>query len=88
MPTSVRLDPEIKVLIQRLAKQSGLTKSQIIREALLAFAERRQSKSPRPYDAIKHLVGSANSGGLALSENTGDKFRKLLTGGKRARRTG
>ena len=87
MPTSVRLDPEITVLILRLAKQSGLTKSQIIREALLAFAERRQAKSPRPYDAIQHLLGSADSGGLALSEKTGDKFRKLLTEGKRARRT-
>lgn len=85
MPTSVRLDPEITVLIQRLAKQSGLTKSQIIREALLSFAERRQAKAPRPYDAVKHLLGSADSGGLALSEKTGDKFRKLLTKGKRAR---
>ena len=87
MPTSVRLDPEITALIQRLAKQSGLTKSQIIREALLAFAERRQAKSPHPYDVVKHLIGSADSGGLALSEKTGDKFRKLLTEGKHARRT-
>jgi len=87
MPTSVRLDPEIKILIQRLAKQSGLTKSQIIREALLSFAERRQAKTQRPYDAVKHLVGSADSGGLALSEKTGDKFRTLLAGRKRARRT-
>lgn len=86
MPTSVRLDPEIKALIQRLAKQSGLTKSEIIRAALLSFAERSQAKAPRPYDAVKHLIGSADSGGLALSEKTGDQFRTLLAGRKRARR--
>ncbi len=36
MPTTVRLDPETESLIKRLAKKTGRTKSQIIRDAIRA----------------------------------------------------
>lgn len=38
--------------------------------------------STRPYDAIRHLIGCVDSGGMKLSERTGEKFRNLLAGKK------
>jgi hypothetical protein len=34
-------------------------------------------KSPKPYEAFRHLIGIADSGGQRLSENTGEKFLEL-----------
>lgn len=34
---------------------------------------------PRPYEAIADLIGCVEGGPPDLSENTGEKFRELLT---------
>lgn len=80
MPTTVRLDPETESLIKRLAKKTGRTKSQIIRDAIRALArsEAAAETAGGPYEAIAHLIGCASGGPKDLSERTGEKFRKLL----------
>jgi len=44
--------------------------------------------APRPYDALKRLIGSVDSGGMALAKGTGHQLAALLderTRGRRAR---
>jgi hypothetical protein len=87
MPTSVRLDTKTERIVERLARQKGQTKSQVIREAI-AFAATRETRRPdprKPYEAIKHLIGIAHGGPPDLSERTGEKFTQMLLA-RRARR--
>jgi len=88
MATSVRLDPETERLINRLRRQGRTTKSAVIREAIRHLAERdlRVSEPDRPYTAVKHLIGSIDSGGKHLSGRTGVQFTELLLERRRARR--
>ncbi len=46
MPTSVRLDPKTESLVSRLARRRGQTKSEVIREALLALARSAEQAKP------------------------------------------
>ena len=80
MPTTVRLDPETESLIRRLAKKSGRTKSQIIRDAIRALAKSEDGGKATggPYEAFSHVIGCASGGPPDLSERTGEKFSKRL----------
>ena len=82
--TSVRLDAKTEMLVDRLARRSRRTKSQVIREAIarLAESEHATDSADTPYRGIEHLIGIASGGPRDLSERTGEKFRRLL----RARR--
>ncbi|MBI4611571.1 MAG: CopG family transcriptional regulator [Candidatus Rokubacteria bacterium] len=86
MRIRVRLDPKTESLINQLARQTGRTKSEVIRQALKAFARAEAHAETRtgPYGAIAHLIGSARGGPKDLSERTGKKLRMLL----QARRPG
>lgn len=93
MPTSVRLDPKTEGLIRRLAKQRGRTKSELIRAAIEALARGATDAEARggslsAYDRVAHVVGIADSGGAALSERTGERFRAILIKRARGRRSG
>jgi hypothetical protein len=74
MVITVRLDPETAELIMRLRRRRNSTKSGVIREAIRELAARdlRAGEPSRPYEAVKRLVGSVNSGGLHLSKRTGE----------------
>jgi hypothetical protein len=86
MPISVRLDQKTESLVGRLARRTGRTKSEVIREGLQALARAEGGVEGRssPYEAISHLIGCACGGPRNLSERTGEKLRRLLT--SRARR--
>jgi len=79
MPTSVRLDAKTESLLGRLARQKRLTKSAVIREAVLRFA-REEAAQPRktPFEAAAHLIGSVKGLPPDLSEPTGGRFYKML----------
>ena len=80
MPTTVRLDPETLRLVQRLARRTGRTKSQIIRDAIrqLGKSAGAGDGGRTAYEALEHSIGCWDSGGARLSERTGEKFRALL----------
>ncbi|MEX2147207.1 MAG: CopG family transcriptional regulator [Candidatus Rokuibacteriota bacterium] len=84
MPTTVRLDAATLRMMGRLARRRGLTKSQLIREAIQRLGEAEGSEAPAEsvYDAMEHAIGCWDSGGAQLSERTGERFTGLL----RARR--
>ena len=89
MPLSVRLDPKTESLIGRLARKRRQTKSEVIRDAIcvLATQEEKGSGKKRPYDLVAHLIGCVDTGGARLSQNTGEKFAKLLREQSHARRS-
>jgi hypothetical protein len=53
----------------------------------LADHEKGAKRPPRPYDAMKHSIGCADSGGMRLSEKTAERFYQLLIERRRERRS-
>jgi hypothetical protein len=88
MPLSVRLDAKTESLIGRLARKRGQTKSEVIRDAIGAFARQEQKAAgeKRPYDLVAHVIGCVKGGPRDLSVRTGEKFRQMLLERSRKRR--
>ena len=80
MGTSVRLPARLERLVSRVAKERGVTKSEVIRSVLtvLEHEDRAAHARPTPYEAMKHLIGCASGGPPDLSAETGKKFRERL----------
>lgn len=80
MPTSVRLDRDTEAILRRLARSSGRTKSEILREALLRFSESHAEGSlgEGPYVLISDLVGVAEGGPDDLARNHKRAYREAL----------
>jgi hypothetical protein len=81
MPTSVRLDPQTVRAVRALARRTGQTQSQIIRDAIrrLAAADSKASRGNTAFDLWRDVIGCATGGPPDLSERTGERFRTLLT---------
>src|SRR5262245_24538883 len=86
---TVRLDAKTESAIGRLKARTGKTKSQIIRDALECYGEslQQQAADERPYEKIKDLIGSCDSGGLQLSAITGVQIAEMMRRDFDARRT-
>lgn len=77
MPTSIHLDPETEVLLARLARSSGRTKSEVIREALHRMSEDAHVGEPASlFHGIEDLVGSADVGPGDLARHHKQRFRE------------
>ena len=85
---NVRIDPQTAAFLERTSRERGLTKSEVVREALAKLRE-QQARTSRatPYKRMAHLIGSWDSGGMQLSERTGEKFARMLQENKNANRT-
>ncbi len=79
MPTSVRLNPETEALLKRMARTSGRTKSEVIREALHRMSEEAGAAEPASlYHGIEDLVGIADVGPGDLARRHKQRFREKL----------
>jgi len=76
-PITLRLDPELRRRVDRIARRKKTSTSQVLREAITTWVEREDS-SGSFYDSIKDLVGCVGGGDPKLSENTGRRFTELL----------
>jgi len=76
-PITLRLDPDTRRRVTRLARQRRTTSSVILREAIVTFVE-KEERAMTPYESIKDLIGSVHGGDPKLSEDTGRKFTELL----------
>jgi Arc/MetJ-type ribon-helix-helix transcriptional regulator len=86
---SVRIDPEMAALLQRVARQTGRSTSEVVRDALETLRARgSRLVVKRPAEVMAALIGCWDSGGARLSERTGERFARLLQEGKHAPRTG
>ncbi len=85
MVISVRLDEQERRLVGRLARTLKKSRSDVIRAAIEALAEREHvdQTSSSPYDRVAHLIGCVKGGPPDLSERTGDRFKEALA--KKAR---
>jgi len=86
--TTVRLDTRLEAKLERLAKQRGQSKSDVIRDALERFAEEQETGGTSALERLRPFVGIADSGGRQLSEKTGQRFREMLLEKRRARGSG
>jgi hypothetical protein len=85
---TVRLDPETTAIVEQLVRQTGQTKSEIVREALRKHGRlngRKTKKGETLYDRIKHVIGTCDSGGMDLSVDTGRKYTEMLWEDRRAK---
>ena len=77
------------VLLERVARQTGRTKSEVVREALeMLRAHGTRIAVKRPAEAMAGLIGCWDSSGARLSERTGERFARLLQEVKHAQCTG
>ena len=76
-PLTLRLDEKTRQRIARLARCKSVSTSEVIREAIAAWAD-RQEPATSPYDAMKDLLGVARGGNPKRSEQTGRRFTALL----------
>jgi predicted DNA-binding protein len=81
-PLTLRLDEKTRSRIARIARRKRLTTSEVVRQAIEAWAERHEPVAS-PYEAVKDLIGVVHGGNPKGSLQTGRQFTKLL---KRRRR--
>ena len=84
---NVRVDPRTAMLVERIARRTGRTKSAVVRDAPEALRDQDTKPALRPAEVMAHIIGSWDSGGLRLSERTGERFAKLLQDKNEARDT-
>ena len=83
---NVRIDPRTAAYLDRVAHETGRSKSALVRQALEAMREQGAIAAAPPAEAIAHLIGCWDSGGMRLSERTGDRFAQLLREAKNGHR--
>ena len=81
MSTSVRLDEETEILLNRTADLLQTTKTDVIKVSIRSYCDDKLRKmKQRPYDLISDLIGDEKSGhGNLAIENEKilrEKFRK------------
>ena len=86
---NVRIDPETAAFLERIARERGRSKSDVVREALEALRAQGVARAVvPPAEAMSHLIGSWDSGGKRLSERTGERFSELLKEKRNGHRAG
>ena len=76
-PLTLRVDEKTRQRIARLARGRRLSTSEVIRQAIAAWAD-RQEPITSPYEAMRDLIGVVRGGNPKRSEQTGRRFAALL----------
>lgn len=76
-PLTLRLDEKTRRQIARIARRKRLSTSEVIRQAIEAWAE-RQEPLAAPFELTSDLLGVVRGGNPKRSEQTGRRFAKLL----------
>jgi Ribbon-helix-helix protein, copG family len=74
---ALRLDPNTRRKLVRVARRIGISKSEVIRRALNSWVKLIDS-SDSPYEMIADLIGVVKGGHPKRSESSGKQFRKIL----------
>ncbi len=76
MQLTVRMPDEYKKKVEVISKRLGLKKSDVVRLAVKQFIEDNMKMDDRPpYERIRHLIGSAESG----ISDLGQRHRHYIT---------
>jgi predicted DNA-binding protein len=73
MTVSVRLDPDLEQQLTRVSEQTGVSKSQIIKQSLIAYLHTAKPKTP--YELGEDLFDGEGSGEGDLSSTAKIKAR-------------
>ncbi len=76
-PLALRMDEKTRRQIARIARRKGLSTSEVIRQAIDAWAAREEPASV-PFEHISDLLGVVRGGNPKRSQQTGRRFAKLL----------
>lgn len=88
MALTVRLGPKTERALNALARRKRLSRSDVVREALLRYgAEEGVKVGEDVYAAWLDVIGVVDLGVRDPARTTGDQFAALLRGRSRARRT-
>lgn len=86
MALTVRLNPKTERALDALAKRRGLSRSDVVREAIEQYhAAGEVSAAGRPYDAWLDVIGIVALGVRDPARTTGEQFTAIVSGKKRAR---
>jgi len=77
MTVSVRLDPDLEQQLARVSEQTGVSKSQIIKQSLIAYLQ-VAAKPQTPYELGKDLFGREGSGKGDLSTRRKEYLTEIL----------
>ena len=85
MPISVRLDKKTQARLERLARTTGRTKSELIREAIDRLDEAVESEEGHStYDRLSSYIGTADLGAGNRAERAEEILREGFGRKKRA----
>lgn len=88
MALTVRLGPKTERTLNALARRKRLSRSDVVREALVRYgAEEGVESGTDVYAAWLDVIGVVNLGVRDPSRTTGDQFTAILRKRSRARRT-
>ncbi len=76
-PLTLRLDEKTRKRIVRIARRKQLSTSEVVRQAIEAWAERHEPVAS-PYETVRDLIGVVHGGNPKGSVQTGRRFTKLL----------
>ncbi len=76
-PLTLRLDEKTRRRIARIASRKQLSTSEVVRQAIAAWADRHEPVTS-PYQVMADLLGVVHGGNPKRSEQTGRRFTKLL----------
>lgn len=88
MALTVRLNPKTERALNALAKRRRLSRSEIVRDALMRYDadESRERATDHPYDAWLDVIGVVNLGVRDRARTTGEQLTVILRRRARARR--
>jgi hypothetical protein len=75
---TVRLPPDLSRMLSAAAKRSKTKPSEIVRAALRVYLEPGPRSAGSPYDRMKHLIGSVDSGISDLAERHSEYILESL----------
>jgi Arc/MetJ-type ribon-helix-helix transcriptional regulator len=86
---TVRLDPKTERALNALARRRGLSRSDVVREALALYEASggERSDGSRPADAWLDVIGVVDLGVRDPARTTGEQVAALLADKARARRS-
>ena len=87
MALTVRLGPKAERALTRAARQRGISRSDVVREALARYAsEETPPAGGGPFDQWADVIGLVSLGVRDPARTTGEQFAEALTRAGRASR--
>ncbi len=83
MQLTKRIPDEQMSRIEYIAKKTGLKKSDITRMAIKKFIEEYNVSTAKPFNKIKHLLGTVESGVSDLGQRHREHLLKKMKGDRK-----